>query len=120
MTRLIDADLLEKEIYKWMPKDQETWMESDLPPIENLVVSIMMTIQEQPTVEPTLYGYKIEHLALIARVMQKEGVTPERAVQIFNDVQTIALKVIDEINGIVERTFEQLAETRGSGDDTVD
>lgn len=49
--RLINADLLEKEIYKWMPKDQETWMDSDLPPIENLVVSIMMTIQEQPTVE---------------------------------------------------------------------
>lgn len=51
MTRLIDADLLEKEIYKWMPKDQETWMSSDIPTIENLVVSIMMTIQEQPTVD---------------------------------------------------------------------
>ena len=49
--RLIDADLLEKEIYKWTPKDQEAWMDSDLPPIENLVVSIMMTIQEQPTVD---------------------------------------------------------------------
>ena len=56
--RLIDADLLEKEIYKWMPKDQETWMEGDIPPIENLVVSIMMTIQEQPTVDavPARHG----------------------------------------------------------------
>ena len=26
-------------------------MDSDIPPIENLVVSIMMTIQEQPTVD---------------------------------------------------------------------
>ena len=49
--RLIDGEALEKAIYEWMPKDQETWMDSDLPPIENLVVSIMMTIQEQPTVE---------------------------------------------------------------------
>lgn len=49
--RLINADALEKEIYKWMSKDQETWMDSDIPPIENLVVSIMMTIQEQPTVD---------------------------------------------------------------------
>ena len=49
--RFIDADVLEKEIYKWMPKDQETWMDSDIPPIENLVVSIMITIQEQPTVD---------------------------------------------------------------------
>ncbi len=51
MTRLINADALEKAIYEWMPKDQSTWMDSDLPPIENLVVSIMMTIQEQPAVD---------------------------------------------------------------------
>ena len=49
--RLIDADALATAIYEWMPKDQETWMESDIPPIENLVVSIMMTIEEQPTIE---------------------------------------------------------------------
>lgn len=56
--RLIDADELEKAIYEWMPKDQSTWMDSDLPPIENLVVSIMMTIQEQPTVDavPVKHG----------------------------------------------------------------
>ena len=51
MTRLIDGDALEKAIYEWMPKDQETWMDSDIPPIENLVVSIMMTIQEQQPVD---------------------------------------------------------------------
>jgi len=58
MTKLIDADALEKAIYEWMPKDQETWMESDIPPIENLVVSIMMTIEEQPTVDavPVKHG----------------------------------------------------------------
>ena len=77
-------------------------------------------IDALPTVEPTLYGYKIEHLALIARVMQKDGVTPEQAVQVFKDVQTIALKVIDEINGIIERTFEQATETICSGDDTAE
>lgn len=51
MTRLIDADALEKAIYEWMPKNQEEWLDGDLPPIENLVVSIMMTIQEQPTID---------------------------------------------------------------------
>lgn len=49
--RLIDADALKKAINEWMPKDQETWMESDILPVENLVVSIMMTIEEQPTVD---------------------------------------------------------------------
>ena len=76
-------------------------------------------ISEQPTVEPTLYGYKIETLALIARVMQKDGVTPEKAVQIFKDVQTIALKVIDEINRAVEQAFEQVTE-KGGRDDKID
>lgn len=59
MTRYIDADALEKAIYEWMPKDQSTWMDSTIPPIENLVVSIMMTIQEQPTVDavPVRYGH---------------------------------------------------------------
>lgn len=31
--KLIDADALEKAIYEWMPKDQETWADSDIPPI---------------------------------------------------------------------------------------
>ena len=49
--RLIDADALEKAIYEWMPKAQETWMESEIPPIEILAESVLLTIDEQPTVE---------------------------------------------------------------------
>lgn len=49
--KLINANALEKAIYEWMPKDQEIWMNSDIPPIENLVTSIMMTIQEQSPIE---------------------------------------------------------------------
>lgn len=79
---------------------------------DGLCKAIIARIEALPTVEPTLYGYKIEHLALIARVMQKDGVTPERAVQTFKDVQTIALKVIDEINGAIERAFEQVTEEK--------
>jgi len=87
---------------------------------DGLCKAIIAQIEAMPTVEPTLYGYKIEHLALIARVMEKDDVTPEKAVEIFKDVQTIALKVIDEISGAVERAFEQAIETRGGGDDTAD
>ena len=108
MSRLIDADAL------------RSWFENHSVYDEFPVGYIMGLIDEQPTVEPTLYGYKIEHLALIARVMQKDGVTPEKAVQIFRDVQTIALKVIDEISGAVERAFEQVTDVRGSGDDKID
>lgn len=56
--RLIDADALEKAIYKWMPKYEGTWMDGWISPIENLMILIMMTIQEQPTVdaEPVRHG----------------------------------------------------------------
>ena len=108
MSRLIDADAL------------RSWFENHSVYDEFPVGYIMGLIDEQPTVEPTLYGYKIEHLALIARVMQKDGVTPEQAVQVFKDVQTIVLKVIDEIGGAVERAFEQATETRGNEDDSAD
>ena len=108
MTRLIDADAL------------RSWFENHSVYDEFPVGYIMGLIDEQPTVEPTLYGYKIEHLALIARIMEEDGVTPEIAVQIFRDVQTIALKIIDEISGAVERAFEQAIEMRGGGDDTAD
>ncbi len=113
MTRLIDADKLIADILALSdcPNGYSGTYDKDC---------IIGMIEEQPTVEPTLYGYKIEHLALIARVMQKDGVTPEKAVQIFKDVQTIALKVIDEISGAVERAFEQVTETGGIGDDTAD
>ncbi len=56
--KLIDADALEKAIYKWMPKYEGTWMDGWISPIENLMILLMMTIQEQPTVdaEPVRHG----------------------------------------------------------------
>ena len=51
MTRYIDADALEKAINEWMPKNQEELMASSIPLIENLAVSLLMTTEEQPTVD---------------------------------------------------------------------
>lgn len=48
--RLIDADALEKAIYEWVPKVQETWAESELSLIEILAESVLLTIEEQPTI----------------------------------------------------------------------
>ena len=108
MTRLIDADALLINLDGMMAISPTGYIHGE---------TVADMIKDAPTVELTLYGYKIEHLALIARVMQKDGVTPEEAVQIFKSVQTIAMKVIDEISGAVERAFEQLTETRGNGED---
>lgn len=53
-------------------------------------------IEDFPSAEPTLYGYKIEHLAYIARVMEKEGITAEDAARTFSDLGRAVSWTIDE------------------------
>ena len=49
--RLIDADALTEEFKKWLPKEDSEWLQSSIHPLENLSVSAILTIEEQPTVE---------------------------------------------------------------------
>lgn len=56
---------------------------------------IRVGIGALPPAQPTLYGYEIEHLAYIARVMQKEGITAEQAVNAFDDL-VMAVRLITE------------------------
>lgn len=58
-----------------------------------------------PSAQQTLYGYKIEHLAYIARVMEKEGVTAEYAVRTFDDMSRVIKMIIDEIQQKVEEAL---------------
>ena len=48
------------------------------------------------SVQQTLYGYKIEHLAYIAKVMEKEGITAEYAARTFNDMNRVIRMILDE------------------------
>ena len=54
MSRLIDADALMKDLEKWMKQVDPTHPQEDnaIPPIEDIIVSTLMTIEEQPTIEP--------------------------------------------------------------------
>lgn len=62
-------------------------------------------INRKPSVEPTLYGYKIEHLAYIARVMQKEGITAEQAVNAFDDLGMAVRLIIEEAQQKIEEVI---------------
>lgn len=64
-------------------------------------------INALPSAQPTLYGYSIEHLALIARVMQKENVTPEKAIECFKDIQRMGQMIIDEQQEMIKRAVEK-------------
>ena len=103
--RLIDADALNERMYHdafETDSDMQKWD-------SGCWIRYMMferAIKDAPIIEPTLYGYKIEQLALIAKVMEKGGVTPEAAVQIFGDSQNMCRMLIDEIQERIRILFE--------------
>lgn len=49
--RPIDADKLKKEVLKWMPSDPCGIEEKEFPFETDIVVSLMMEIEEAPTIE---------------------------------------------------------------------
>ena len=71
---------------------------------ESDIETLAFMISDIPPAEPTLYGYKIEHLAYIARVMEKEGVTAEYAVRTLNDIGAAVHMVMNEVmDGLKQR-----------------
>ena len=60
------------------------------------VLTAVNIVEDLPSAQPTLYGYNIEHLAYIARVMEKEGITAEVAVNTFLDVGHAVKMILDE------------------------
>ena len=54
MSRLIDADALMADLEKWLKQIDPTHPSEDnaIPPMEDIIVSTLMTIEEQPTIEP--------------------------------------------------------------------
>lgn len=65
-------------------------------------------IKHLPLVPPTLYGYKIEHLAYIARVMEKTGITAEQAAKSFDDMGTAIRLLIEEITRKVDESVREM------------
>lgn len=48
--RLIDADSLKENLSKWL-KQVDPTHPSDIPPMDDIIVSTIMTIEEEPTVD---------------------------------------------------------------------
>ena len=60
-----------------------------------------------PSAQPTLHGYNVEHLELIARVLQKEDLPPERLVEALTDIGGIVAIVRDEFEETLRRAVDQ-------------
>jgi len=83
----------------------EGWIKFDTEKDENRFIHLVR--DTAPSVEPTLYGYKIELLAYIARVMEKEGITAEQAVNSFDDLSMAVRLIIEELQQKVEEAVRK-------------
>lgn len=63
-------------------------------------------IENLPPAQPTLYGYSVEHLAIIARILQKENLPPERIAEMLSDVGRIVEIVRDEFEETLRKVVE--------------
>lgn len=68
-------------------------------------------LKSVPSAQPTLYGYPVEHLAMIARVLQKENLPPERIAEMLSDAGRIVEMVRDE--------FEETLRKAASGSQNI-
>jgi len=64
-------------------------------------------VKDLPSVQPTLCGYDIEHLMLIAAVLRKENFPPERVAEILTDIGRIVSIVRDEFEESLRKALEQ-------------
>ena len=90
-------EISKQQTYKMFEGEDTLYLDA------NDVGSVLASL---PPAQPTLYGYSIDHLALIADVMKKEGVSPEEAERFFKDTQRIYQMLVDEIQKQVEGMVE--------------
>ena len=106
--RLIDADVLKEWIENWFTKNRYYHPHAKN---NNIPITELYDILEQmPSVQPTLYGYNIEHLELIARVCQKEDLPPEKIVEVLTDIDKIAAIVADELEETLGKAVELIGD----------
>ena len=66
----------------------------------------VVALRALPSAQPTLYGYDIEHLKLIANVLQKENLPAERVTDALMDIGRIVAIVRNEFEETIKECIE--------------
>ena len=93
------VNLIERQVaIDALGEEPEVWIENDeyAQGLNNQWHYDVNALKAVPFAQPTLYGYNIEHLDLIARVLQKENLPPERVAEALMDIGRIVAIVSDE------------------------
>lgn len=73
----------------------------------NRIEKDIAIIEQLPSAQPTLCGYDIDHLMLIAAVLRKENLPPERVTEALTDIGRIVSIVRDEFEESLRKAVEQ-------------
>ena len=71
------------------------------------ILHAINAVQDLPSAQPTLYGYDIKHLMLIAEVLRKENLPPERVTEALMDIGRIVSIVSDEFEESLREAMKQ-------------
>ena len=78
----------------------------DIYPLDYNAQAYKARLEKLPSAKPTtLYGYRIEQLALIAIIMEKECVTPEIAIEHFMNIDKMVQMVREEEKELLDRAL---------------
>lgn len=57
--------------------------------------------------QPTLYGYNVSHLVTIAKILEKENISPNKVSEALYDISRVIDIVIKEFEDTLRKTVEQ-------------
>lgn len=64
-------------------------------------------IDALPSAQPTLDGYNIEHLVLIAKLLEKENLPPERVSEALTDIGRVVAIAENEFKEMLEKAVKE-------------
>lgn len=71
------------------------------------VRQILGDLEDMPSAQAMLYGYPVEHLVLIATVLRKENLPPERIAELLMDIGRIVAMVRDEFEDTLRKAVDK-------------
>ena len=95
-------EISKQQTYKMFEGEDTVYLDA------NDVGSVLASL---PSAQPILYGYPVEHLAMIAMVLQKENFPPERISEMLSDVGRIVDMVRDAFEETLRKAVEQCTMT---------
>lgn len=119
MLDLIDREVAMDAVMEWLKKAQKPLNRSKynegeidaystiLTELKNIPPYKMININYSAVKHQTIYGYSIQHLILIANILQKENLPPERVVEALTDIGRIIAIVNDEFEESLRRSLNE-------------